>query len=295
MKFGKKTAFSLALALALAMPTSGFAYIDTDLKLGSSGEEVSFLQEVLVEEGYLVMPEGVNLGYFGALTKEALSLWQASRGVPATGYFGPMSREVFNSEVSEITVGGEVVASTSMMATTLLSKRVTLHPATPDVKVISKSISPGRATDGSVSSAVSKIKIKITANEETIYLNGDNEVTDGLQFLNVSVYGSGISASTTATTTSYEIAGGSDYTVTNDGADDEYYTLDEGESMIIEITSTLAQDMGTEEVVLAGVKADTLRFGIDDSSDASRGEIEMDLTYLGEQMQSGTVEFLHDQ
>lgn len=294
MKFG----LNIALAFALTMPVASFAYIDVDLKLGSTGNDVSLLQEVLVEEGYLVMPEGVSLGYFGSITKEALSEWQASYGLPSTGYFGPMSREVLNSLIPEVTTGGVVVSSTSLTSAALLtsttSKRVAPHPASPDVKVISKSISPSRSEDGSVSSATSKIKIRITANDETIYLNGDNETTDNLQFLNVSVYGSGISASTTATTTSYEIAGGSDYAVTNDGVDDEYYTLDQGESVIIEITSKLTQDTGTGIPVLAGVKADTLRFGIDDSSDATRGAIEMSLDDLGEQVQSGTVELLRE-
>lgn len=293
MKFARNIS-KLALVLALAVPVSGFAYIESDLKLGSTGEEVTLLQEVLVEEGHLVMPERADFGYFGQMTKEALSEWQALNGLPSTGYFGSMSREVLNSLTSEVTVGGEVVASTSLMSATLLSVRATPHPASPEVKVISKSISPTRSEDGSVSSATSKLKIKITANDETIYLNGDNESTDDLQFLNVSVYGSGISASTTATTTSYEITSGSDYAVSNDGTDDEYYTLDAGESMVIEITSKLTQDAGTGVAVLAGVKVDVLRFGIDDVSDTTRGAIEMSLGELGEQMQSGTVELLHE-
>ena len=62
-----------------------------DLTVGSKGDDVSALQQVLVDGGYLniVAPTG----YFGAMTKAALAKYQAANGIaPAIGYFGPKTR-----------------------------------------------------------------------------------------------------------------------------------------------------------------------------------------------------------
>ncbi len=64
-----------------------------DLTIGSTGAEVTALQQMLVSQGYLVMPQGVAFGYFGSLTQAAVAKWQAANGVsPAAGYWGPVSR-----------------------------------------------------------------------------------------------------------------------------------------------------------------------------------------------------------
>src|SRR3989344_8261316 len=60
-----------------------------NLTVGSTGAEVTALQQVLVNGGHLVMPAGVAMGYFGSLTQAAVAKWQAANGVsPAVGYFG---------------------------------------------------------------------------------------------------------------------------------------------------------------------------------------------------------------
>ncbi len=64
-----------------------------NLTIGSSNNDVIQLQGILSELGYLNVPAGVPLGYFGAMTKAALAQYQASLGVPSTGYFGPMTRQ----------------------------------------------------------------------------------------------------------------------------------------------------------------------------------------------------------
>ncbi len=64
-----------------------------NLTLGSTGSEVTALQQALVAGGHLVMPAGVAMGYFGPLTQAAVAKWQAANGVsPAAGYWGPISR-----------------------------------------------------------------------------------------------------------------------------------------------------------------------------------------------------------
>ncbi len=95
----KKCFASLLLAL---IPSSAFAYaFSQNLTVGSSGNEVSELQSVLVEEGYLTMPAGIAQGYFGALTQSALKSYQTAKGIsPATGYFGPLTRTYINTHFS---------------------------------------------------------------------------------------------------------------------------------------------------------------------------------------------------
>lgn len=63
-----------------------------DLSTGATGADVVDLQGLLSEQGYLQIPTGVSYGYFGSLTQSALARYQAVIGVPATGYFGPMTR-----------------------------------------------------------------------------------------------------------------------------------------------------------------------------------------------------------
>ncbi len=69
-----------------------------DLSIGSRGADVADLQGLLSEQGYLQVPIGVPYGYFGPLTQSALVRYQASIGVPSTGYYGPMTR----ARISEV-------------------------------------------------------------------------------------------------------------------------------------------------------------------------------------------------
>lgn len=61
-----------------------------NLTLGSRGEDVGELQKILIAGGFLNIATPTN--YFGQLTRTAVAKWQAKNGLPATGYFGPLSR-----------------------------------------------------------------------------------------------------------------------------------------------------------------------------------------------------------
>ena len=65
---------------------------ETDLSLGVRGDNVVWLQTWLESKGYLVIPTGIAKGYFGNLTKSALAKYQSGAGLPATGYYGLMTR-----------------------------------------------------------------------------------------------------------------------------------------------------------------------------------------------------------
>ena len=75
-----------------------------DLTVGSSGADVTSLQQLLITKGYLKV--SAPTGYFGALTQKALAAWQAANGIsPAAGYFGPKTRAFVNSMSSGSTGG----------------------------------------------------------------------------------------------------------------------------------------------------------------------------------------------
>src|SRR3989344_4315440 len=74
--------------------TSGYVFT-TDLTIGSTGADVTALQNALISNGQSI-PAGAT-GYFGAQTKAAVIAWQKEAGLPATGFFGPMSRAAMNA------------------------------------------------------------------------------------------------------------------------------------------------------------------------------------------------------
>ncbi len=89
----KKT---LLLAIFL-LPTFVFATIDSNLKYGSRGLEVTELQEFLIDKGFLT---GQPTGNFFALTKKAVIAYQKSVALPQTGFVGPMTRQMINQELA---------------------------------------------------------------------------------------------------------------------------------------------------------------------------------------------------
>jgi len=67
-----------------------------DLTLGSSGADVTALQNWLISKGYAIAAGAT--GYFGAQTQAALAKYQAAEGIsPASGYFGPITRAKVNA------------------------------------------------------------------------------------------------------------------------------------------------------------------------------------------------------
>jgi hypothetical protein len=83
----------------------------SDLTVGSTGAQVTALQQWLAAKGFLTMPAGTAYGYFGNLTKMALAKYQASAGImPASGYFGPITRAKVNAAAG--TTGGNTGGTT---------------------------------------------------------------------------------------------------------------------------------------------------------------------------------------
>lgn len=73
-----------------AQVMQGVSQYARDLSLGVRGDDVKNLQLHLISLGML-SPQ-LSSGYFGDMTKQALMKLQVKLGLPATGFFGPMTR-----------------------------------------------------------------------------------------------------------------------------------------------------------------------------------------------------------
>lgn len=69
----------------------------SDLEVGAENSSVTALQTLLAAKGFLVMPSGVAMGYFGSLTRTAVQAYQRSMGIRPTGYVGPLTRAALNA------------------------------------------------------------------------------------------------------------------------------------------------------------------------------------------------------
>lgn len=66
----------LSLILFISAPVTSAYQFSNPMQVGSRGNDVAALQKFLVAKGYLVMPAGVSMGYFGELTKAAVTKFQ---------------------------------------------------------------------------------------------------------------------------------------------------------------------------------------------------------------------------
>ncbi len=82
------------------------------LALGSSGADVSCLQQYLNANGFTI----TATGYFGAITKSAVIKWQNAHGIsPASGYFGKTSQ----AKYSELILLNQSVLNQSQSQTSI--------------------------------------------------------------------------------------------------------------------------------------------------------------------------------
>ncbi len=104
--------FSLAVAVAQVSAQTTTASTERcdftrDLELGDEGEDVRCLQRHLNAKGFRITEvgggsSGNETTQLRDLTKEAIVRWQIANNLPSTGYFGSMSRRVYEAEISPI-------------------------------------------------------------------------------------------------------------------------------------------------------------------------------------------------
>ena len=89
-----------AVAVAQSSPVAQVVspVFNSDLSLGSKGDDVTKLQELMAKDSE-IYPEGLVTGYFGPATQRAVRKFQAKHGLPQVGRVGPATRAKLN-EVS---------------------------------------------------------------------------------------------------------------------------------------------------------------------------------------------------
>lgn len=86
---------SILSGLILLLPSLALgATFNHNLSYGTVGTDVSQLQQFLADDGFYSGPINAT---FGPLTKQALITFQIHEGLPASGYFGTLSRADANS------------------------------------------------------------------------------------------------------------------------------------------------------------------------------------------------------
>lgn len=92
----------LMVMTALVAVTPSLAIADVlnrQLELTMTGNDVSALQTFLAKDVSLY-PQGLVTGYFGFLTKAAVSNFQSRNGLPPVGRVGPQTLPVLNSQMA---------------------------------------------------------------------------------------------------------------------------------------------------------------------------------------------------
>lgn len=95
---------AMALVLGVASSASAAA-IERQLELGMSGSDISVMQTYLASDPE-VYPQGLVTGYFGFLTKAAVSNFQKNNGISAIGRVGPQTIPVLNLAIERGGSGG---------------------------------------------------------------------------------------------------------------------------------------------------------------------------------------------
>ncbi|KKP85926.1 hypothetical protein A3B84_01830 [Candidatus Nomurabacteria bacterium RIFCSPHIGHO2_02_FULL_35_13] len=159
----------------------------------------------------------------------------------------------------------------------------------PTVSVISKSIVANDNGQNPPVSATAKMKLSITANGGTLYLNGDDETTQAKEFFGIAIDG-GDASSTISATAGYTFTPSGTYAVTYTIADgdEEYYTLNEGDVMILDVEATVVEGVGSA-AILVGMKGDEILFGTASTSDTTRSANTLNFKALVDILKTGKV------
>lgn len=96
------------------------------LQLGSRGADVSSLQSFLGEDA-TIYPQGLVTGYFGSLTKSAVSNFQARNGIATVGRVGPATLPVINAQMAAGTMSGTAPTITSSGASNITRNSASIN------------------------------------------------------------------------------------------------------------------------------------------------------------------------
>ena len=133
-----------ALAAVGGTATASATTFSKDLTVGSSGADVTALQNALA-----VSPA---TGYFGSITKAAVVAYQKAHGISATGYVGPLTRASLNSST--------VVSTPSTTTTTTVTTPVINSGVEGTLTADKASVPDSTLREGDTMKAVLGIKLQ---------------------------------------------------------------------------------------------------------------------------------------
>lgn len=98
------------MLVSIPLLVNADALLYRQLQLGMSGADVSSLQSFLAQDR-TIYPQGLITGYFGSLTKSAVSNFQARNGIDTVGRVGPVTMVAINSQMGGLSDGARVINS----------------------------------------------------------------------------------------------------------------------------------------------------------------------------------------
>ncbi len=104
----KKIGITCAISMFIIVPFLAQAEtFNRQLEIGMSGGDVSTLQTFLATDSS-IYPQGLVTGYFGFLTKSAVSNFQTLNNISSVGRVGPVTLSILNARLAQgAEVGGD--------------------------------------------------------------------------------------------------------------------------------------------------------------------------------------------
>jgi hypothetical protein len=200
-----------------------------DLTVGSTGSEVTALQNALKASGFMTANA---TGYFGGLTQSGVIAWQKATGVtPAAGYFGAKSRAAFCG--SNPGTGTNPGTNPGTPAPTGTGLKVMLSPTSPNGSVLVQNQAIGDLADFTFSNPTSA-PINVTGlTFKRIGVSNDSTLT------NVYLYNAGTRITDSAGVSSSQFS----YSASNG-----IFTVPAGGSYTVSVRSDIANSTSGQQI-----------------------------------------------
>ncbi len=118
-----------------------------------SGADVSDLQRFLAQDN-TIYPQGLVTGYFGTLTKAAVSNFQARNGISNIGRVGPVTMAAINAQMGGGLVGSGPVIGPVFITTGNTGATMTWNTSGNSAAIIYYSTAPLAMTEASATTGV---------------------------------------------------------------------------------------------------------------------------------------------
>ena len=120
-------AAAFAITVLPSLASADTLYRQLEIKM--QGSDVSSLKSFLAQDN-TIYPQGLVTGYFGGLTKSAVSNFQARNGLPAVGRVGPATLPVINAQMAAGMNNGGV---TTVQAPSISTVNVAVNGNVPTI------------------------------------------------------------------------------------------------------------------------------------------------------------------